>query len=137
MKLIDLDTNDLAAPKALYAAVGWQSYLRDEAAFARQFTNSLACVGAYRSGELIGLARAVGDGEHILYVQDILVHPSHRRQGVGRALLKELLDVRYPRVRQKVLLTDSDDAVAHAFYEALGFKHAVDRKVTAFVRFDR
>ncbi|WP_373303508.1 hypothetical protein [Streptomyces cinnamoneus] len=34
------------------------------------------------------MARTVSDDEHICYVQDVVVHPTHHRQGVGRAFCR-------------------------------------------------
>ena len=63
--------------------------------------------------------RAVGDGQTILYIQDILVLQQYRRHGIGRTMVKMLLDA-YPNVRQRVLLTDETPEM-HGFYESLGF----------------
>ena len=51
--------------------------------------------------------------------QDILVCPDHQRQGVGRELFQRVF-APFQNVRQKVLMTDNDEAQI-AFYESLGF----------------
>jgi len=48
------------------------------------------CV-AIEDGQVIGMARTVGDGHLILYIQDVIISPEHRRQGIGQALMKALL----------------------------------------------
>jgi len=48
-------------------------------------------VGAWLDEELIGFARAVTDGKLRAYIEDVMVHPAHRRQGVGEQLLETLL----------------------------------------------
>lgn len=72
---------------------------------------------AWDGSRLAGLLRAVGDGETILYVQDLLVHTRYRRQGIGRALL-ERVRADFAHVRQKVLLTDAGDSRAVVFYRS-------------------
>ncbi len=103
----------------LYAAVGWKAYLDDLPALERGFRHSLLTLGAYEGDSLLGILRAVGDGETVVFVQDILVFPERQGQGVGTALLKALL-ARYPDVRQIQLTTDDTPATV-AFYRSLGF----------------
>ena len=109
----------------LYRSVGWTAYTRDPERLVAA-VNASYCVLAARSasGELIGLARTVSDGLTVAYVQDILVSPSHQRQGVGGALLDELV-ARTDGVRQLVLLTDAEPS-QRAFYESRGLVEAHD-----------
>ena len=122
---------------ALYDSVGWTAYTERPDALVRGVAGSLRVVTARVAGELVGLARTVGDGATIAYLQDVLVHPAHRRQGLGRRLVEEALAD--PTVRQQVLLTD-DDPAQRAFYESLGFAEVRDLEagaLRAFVRLDR
>lgn len=104
----------------LYAAVGWTAYTDNPEALRKGFANSLLTLAAYQDGELIGICRAVGDGETIVFVQDLLVLPAYRRQGVGSALLRAVL-AHYAHVRQIELATD-DTAQTAAFYRSAGFR---------------
>lgn len=126
---------DIEALKALYRINRWDAYLKDMALFRRMFEQATAVYGAYESDELVGLVRVLSDDAHILYIQDILVHPDHLRKGVGRALMSHVLDV-FAHVRQKVLLTDGDAQSAHAFYRSFGFKEVSEKGLTSFVRLD-
>jgi GNAT superfamily N-acetyltransferase len=79
----------------------------------------------------------VSDGATIAYLQDVLVHPDHRRTGTGRRLVVAAFEP-FAHVRQKVLLTD-DEPGQRAFYEALGFTEAHEHPgapLRSFVRFD-
>ena len=67
----------------------------------------------------MGLARAVGDGSSILFLQDLLIRPEYQRRGIGRSLAEALLE-RYPQVYQVQLATDRTPKNL-AFYRALGF----------------
>lgn len=120
----------------LYDANGWVAYTRDPEALERGVAGSLRIVTARDRGRLVGLARVVGDGATIVYLQDVLVHPDAHRRGTGRALL-EAVFAPYAAVRQHVLLTD-DEPAQRAFYEALGFAEVRDvppGSLRAFVRF--
>lgn len=104
----------------LYNEVGWAAYTRDMPALMRGFANSLLVLAAYENGELLGIIRVVGDGETVVFVQDILVFPDKQRQGVGTALLKAVLE-RFRGVRQIELTTDNTPKTL-AFYRSLGFR---------------
>lgn len=118
---------------ALYDAVGWRAYTVDPERLAAGVAAS-GWVGAVwgADGALIGLCRALTDRATIVYVQDVLVHPAHQRQGVGRALIEACLEA-HADLRQVVLLTD-DRPEQHAFYAALGLRDTRDMPLHAFVR---
>ena len=118
----------------LYAAVGWAHYAQEPERLLAAVAGSLCVVTAWQGEELVGLARAVGDGISILYVQDLLVREAFRRQGIGRAMLEQLTAA-YPQVRQKVLLADNTPQ-AEGFYRALGFAPAQEGGMVCFVRMD-
>lgn len=118
--------------RQLYASVGWTAYTEDLAALKRGFENSLLVLGAYEQDALIGILRAVGDGETILFIQDILVFPAYQRKGVGTALMQAALN-RYPSVRQIELVTD-DTPVTVAFYRSLGFRMLSETGCCGFIR---
>ena len=105
--------------RRLYAGVGWTTYTEDLDALRRGFDHSLLVLAAREEGRLLGLLRAVGDGHTIVFIQDLLVLPEKQRQGIGTALVKELL-CRYPQVRQIELATDRTPETV-AFYRSLGF----------------
>ena len=67
---------------------------------------------------VVGSARAVSDGARYAYVMDVVVHPARRGQGLGRALMKLLLD--HPAVRgaARIGLRTRD---AQELYRQLGF----------------
>lgn len=130
--MIKIDQRQLnqADVLALYQAVGWNMYTRDLKKLERAIAQSLSVLGAYDGDQLVGLIRAVGDGETILFIQDLLVLPSYQRQGIGRQLVDALVD-QFPQVRQRVLLTD-DQPQTRAFYENIGFVQSSKVGVIAF-----
>ncbi len=126
------EPGDFPQTLALYASVGWTSYTQNPEMLRAACGQSLLALGAYEDGHLVGLVRAVGDGESILYVQDLLVRPERQRQGVGTALFREIL-ARFPNVYQLVLLTDRTEKSC-AFYRSLGLIPAAERGCLAFVK---
>ena len=104
---------------ALYRSVSWTAYTDHPDTLRKGFEHSLLTLAAREDGRLIGLIRTVGDGHTIVLIQDLLVHPSHQRKGVGSALMKAVL-ARYAHVRQIELATD-DTPGTKAFYRAMGF----------------
>jgi ribosomal protein S18 acetylase RimI-like enzyme len=100
-----------------------------------RLSTPLSVVTARQDGKLIGLARLIGDGQTIVYLQDILVAPDHQRRGIGRELFQRIF-APLGDVRQKVLITD-DEPSQRAFYESMGFTETgnLDHTVRTFVRF--
>ena len=116
----------------LYSAVGWTAYTDEPETLKAGFENSLVVLAAYEEGKPAGILRAVGDGETIVYIQDILVKPEYQRRGIGSALVNTALE-RFKNVRQIVLCTD-DTSETVAFYESLGFVKLTERGCCGFMK---
>ena len=67
--------------------------------------------------------------EHELRVMDITLLPEHQRQGIGTALLQELLD-EATRTRRTVRAHVERTSPAVRLYRRLGFLHAATRGAT-------
>ena len=104
----------------LYASVGWTAYTDAPDVLHRGFERSLLTFAAYEGETLVGLARAVGDGETIVLMQDLLVFPQYQRRGIGTALMRAMME-RFANVRQFQLLTDDTEKTL-AFYRSLGLR---------------
>ncbi|MBM7553123.1 GNAT family N-acetyltransferase [Thalassobacillus pellis] len=118
--------------KKLYEDVGWSAYTEDMPRLERGINNSLKVLSAWHNQDLIGLIRVIGDGETIIYIQDILVQEKYQNNGIGSLLLDEVLSI-YNGVRQIVLLTDDSESV-RAFYEKHDFKSCDQGDLVAFVK---
>ncbi len=133
--ITDHSIPDREALVRLYDSVNWTSYTADPERLHQAVTRSLRVVCAHDGDRLVGLARAVGDGLTIIYLQDILVDPEYQRQGLGRALMNAVFQP-YSEVRQQVLITD-DEPQQRAFYEHMGYTEIRDltaHPLRAFVR---
>lgn len=119
----------------LYKAVGWTHYAENTQGLLAALRGSTFIVTVENQAVLIGLARVISDDVSIAYIQDVLVHPQHQGRGVGKQLMKMVLE-RYSHVRQKVLLTD-DRPEQLRFYESLGFTNTrtlTETPLNAFVQ---
>ncbi|WP_435827802.1 N-acetyltransferase family protein [Pseudonocardia alni] len=93
----------------------WRS--RDDVA--AQLAAAWRIVGIYTpAGEMIGFARAVSDGVAFAYLADVYVDPAHRGRGLGRALIRVMIDHGPGRDFRWMLHT----ADAHDLYRHFGFQ---------------
>ena len=84
----------------------------------RSIANSL-CFGAYANGRQIAFARVITDEAVFAYLSDVFVVPEFRAQGVGKALMRAILD--HPDLQGvAVFLLRTRDA--HGLYEPFGFE---------------
>ena len=114
----------------LYKSVGWINYTSNPKMLKDAYANSLRILGAYENEKLIGIIRVVGDGYSVVFIQDVLVYPEYQRQGIGTALLKQILQD-YKHVYQKHLLTENTEKTI-LFYKSLGFIMDTDMECRAF-----
>lgn len=116
----------------LYEAVGWTNYTSRPDALHAGYAGSLAVWGAFAGDRLVGIARVVGDGATIVFVQDPIVAPSHQRTGIGTRLMQAVMN-RFSDVYQMELLTD-DGSGACALYERLDFVRSDAMGCVAYVK---
>ena len=57
----------------------------------RSYTNSEVSCFAFLREELVGAGRAISDGETFATVCELVVAPDFQRQGIGRAILRSML----------------------------------------------
>lgn len=120
--------------RRLYEDAGWLPYTCDMAKVKRAIDGSLCIITAWYNHELVGLLRAVGDGETVLYLQDLIVMRSHRRHKIATEMVEKLIR-KYPNVRQKVLMAEDSDDI-RGFYEEVGFMACDQGDLIGFTRFD-
>lgn len=77
------------------------------------------CFGAYEDGAQIGFARVVSDYATFAYLCDVFVLPTHRGRGVGKALMRNVLEHEAVRGLRRVVLVTLD---AHGLYRTFGFR---------------
>ena len=92
------------------------------------FSNSMFKVFVYDGGKLIGVGRALADGRDCSYLCDIAVRPSHQGLGLGKEIVRVLVE--RSRGHRKIILYAAPGK--DTFYLKLGFK----RMTTAMAIFE-
>lgn len=129
----EFDSSLLESVKSIYEKEYWRAYLQDDAKLKRAFDHSLYLLGAFEDERLIGFVRCVGDGEHILLVQDLIVEPEHQKQGIGTCLFKTVWE-KYADVRMFHVVTDIEDEVDNHFYQSFGMKKLEEGDMVSYFR---
>ena len=91
--------------------------------------------GAEGAGTILGMAtlhilpNVTWGGRPYGLLENVVTHPDHRHQGIGRAVLQGALDHAWTQNAYKVMLMTGQKRGAKKFYEAVGFssedKHAL------------
>jgi ribosomal protein S18 acetylase RimI-like enzyme len=129
----EFGSNRIDEVKYIYNKESWKAYLTDDEKLKRAFDNSLFILGAFDGSKLVGFIRCVGDGEHILLVQDLIVDPDYQKQGIGTYLFKKVLE-KYSSVRMFMVITDKDDVVDNKFYQSFGMKKLEQMNMVGYIR---
>lgn len=113
---------DPAQILALYKAENWWQqddnpcYLEDVSAIIR----STFCFVIAKQGEdIIGMGRAISDGVSDAYIQDVTVRRDFRGQGIGKAIIRALLEHLKSHKLQWIGLISEPGY--ERFYQSLGF----------------
>lgn len=119
--------------KQIYEKEGWNAYLKNDDSLAAAFRNSLFCLGAFDQEKLIGFVRCVGDSEHILLIQDLIVDPEYQKRGIGTTLMETVLE-KYSHVRMIQVVTDLEDETDNHFYQSFGMKPLKQGNMISYFR---
>jgi ribosomal protein S18 acetylase RimI-like enzyme len=106
----------------LYKAGGWwkDSYNSSGIKPLVEGSFAFAVVVDKASGKAIGMGRIISDGVSDAYIQDLVILPEYRGQGIGRHLVKALLEHCLSKGLLWVGLIAEPDQ--DEFYSSLGFK---------------
>jgi ribosomal protein S18 acetylase RimI-like enzyme len=91
MEVRELLESEIEAVRSFLAANGWAHRVSDPARFARLISHSQRTAVALVDREIVGFARALCDGVSNGYLSMLVVAPSHRRKGIGRALVEHIM----------------------------------------------
>lgn len=141
MEMIEFADDEVVPIKELvelYSAAGWIRSAADPDQLARAVDRSTYVVTARDiDGALIGLARCLSDDVSVMYLQDVVVHPEHDRDGIASILVQRCLS-HHDHVRQKFVLADAANLPGE-FYEEAGYRNIADLPslhVQAYAYFD-
>ena len=90
---------------------------RSKEAIQKSIENSL-CFGVYKDNLQIGFARCVTDYSVLYYLCDVTIEEKYRGQGLGKALMKCIIEHEFLAPLLGLLGTEN----ARGLYEQFGFK---------------
>jgi ribosomal protein S18 acetylase RimI-like enzyme len=104
----------------LRRSVGWTDV--DDDAASRGLSRALTsfCLVTDR-GDVVGIARVIGDGGIYFYVQDVIVDEAYRGRGHGRALMDAVMAFVAQRATRGAFVGLMAARDVAAFYEPYGF----------------
>lgn len=86
----------------MYRTAGWwqtagtkdsdASHVRDLVSGSYCFLIATPAVASDRELPIIGMGRSISDGVSDAYIQDVVVTPSHRGQGIATQIIKQIVD---------------------------------------------
>jgi len=117
----DLDLEQVAA---LFIRAGWAHRAQDRAKLARLIAHSMYVVTAWDGETMVGIARAISDGVTNAYVSTVTVLPEWRGKGIGREMVRRLVDV--GEGKDAIQWTLHARPEVHPFYRENGFEGAPD-----------
>lgn len=116
---------DAAAVLKLYREIGWVRPDESGVFVPAMLRGSLLTVSAVaEDGELIGFARVISDGASDAYIQDVMVAPLRRKQGIARAMVRRLVAELHERGVDWIGLIAVPEC--RELYEKLGFSELPD-----------
>lgn len=84
----------------------------------RVFGNSMFKCFVFDGSNLVGVGRVLADGGDCAYICDIAVHPEYQGQGLGKRIVRKLLDL--SESHKKIILYANPGK--EGFYQRLGFR---------------
>lgn len=123
MKYLEIRHNALTAEEfiSLWESVWGSGPSLEQTRLAMEHT--LFRVSFYDDGKPVAMARMIGDMGLDYYIKDVIVRPEYQRQGIGRMLIRELLQFvqahGVPGTSVFVELCAMPDKIP--FYEKFGF----------------
>jgi GNAT superfamily N-acetyltransferase len=83
--------------------------------------NSLFGVIVSIEGKVIGTLRIVGDGKTCFYLQDVIVHPSYQRKGIGKEMIMRAMNYVNDNACKGAVVGLMAAKGKEEFYEKYGF----------------
>jgi ribosomal protein S18 acetylase RimI-like enzyme len=121
MELIfrSIGIGDYEQIRRLVIDTGWGTRVRDPDRFRRMMEGADRTVVALDGEQIVGFARALFDDASNGYISMVAVAPDRQGQGVGRELVRRLMDVKAPKQITWVLRSAREST---GFWEKMGFR---------------
>ena len=102
---------------------------KSTAAAAKGLPNSLFAVQILQDDEVVGMGRIIGDGGCFFQVVDIAVLPAHQGKGLGKLIMREIMQFIETEVPQSAYVSLIADGQAQDLYAQFGFRHTAPASV--------
>jgi GNAT superfamily N-acetyltransferase len=114
-----VEPQDYDQVRQLLVETGWQQRVQDPDRFGRMLRGANRTIVAIEDKRVVGFARALFDGASNGYISTVAVAADRQGQGVGRELVKQLMDVDQPANITWVLRAGRGST---GFWEKMGFR---------------
>ena len=98
-------------------------------AAAKGLPNSLFAVQVLLGDEVVGMGRIIGDGGCFFQVVDIAVLPAHQGKGLGKRIMREIMQFIETDVPPSAYVSLIADGQAQDLYAQFGFQHTAPASV--------
>ncbi len=123
-----MTTGDLAGADELRRLAGWNQTMEDWREMLR--LGGAGCFVAEGKGKVLGTVMGIMFGQALAWIGMMLVHPDHRRHGIGAGLMQRVLK-HLQQAKVGCIKLDATPA-GYPLYEKLGF--VTERKLTRWQR---
>ena len=117
----------IATYQHLRVAAGMSAKTAEAAA--KGLPNSLFAVQVLLGDEVVGMGRIIGDGGCFFQVVDIAVLPAHQGKGLGKLIMREIMQFIETEVPQSAYVSLIADGQAQDLYAQFGFRHTAPASV--------
>jgi ribosomal protein S18 acetylase RimI-like enzyme len=101
----------------VFRSSGIRRPVDDKARIQKMLEHANLIVTAWDGDRLVGIARALTDFSYCCYLSDLAVDGDYQRQGIGKALLRQIQDM----IGEEVALILLSAANAMEYYPKVGF----------------
>lgn len=116
-----LEPKDYDQVRQLLIDMGWQKRVQSQKRFEMMMRGASRTVVALEAERVVGFARALFDGASNAYISTVAVAPDTQGRGIGREMVKRLMDVDEPEAITWVLRSGRG---SDGFWEKMGFKRS-------------
>ena len=117
----------IATYQLLRVAAGMSA--KSTEAAAKGLPNSLFAVQVLLGDEVVGMGRIIGDGGCFFQVVDIAVLPAHQGKGLGKRIMREIMQFIETDVPPSAYVSLIADGQAQDLYAQFGFQHTAPASV--------
>ncbi|MGK5030649.1 GNAT family N-acetyltransferase [Janthinobacterium sp. DSP2-3-3] len=117
----------IATYQQLRVAAGLSAKTTEAAA--KGLPHSLFAVQVLHGDTVVGMGRVIGDGGCFFQVVDIAVLPAHQGKGLGKLIMREIMQFIETEVPESAYISLIADGQAQDLYAQFGFQHTAPASV--------